>query len=94
MAWWLAATVRVDVSVFQTSGISQLNSDIFPKQMYLLRASSVKEFGPKQITSVEADGNMARNYESPHSNNENKIKLIIEQKKIPPLYFGKGRRGT
>jgi hypothetical protein len=68
MAWWLAATVHVHVSGFKTSGISQLNSDIFPKHVYFLSATSDKEFGPKQITSIEADDNMARNDESPHSN--------------------------
>jgi hypothetical protein len=36
-----------------------------------------KNLGPKQIASVGADENMARNDESPHSNNES-IKLIIE----------------
>jgi hypothetical protein len=70
MAWWPAATVHADVSGFQTSGISQLNSDIFLKHLYFLSATSDKEFSPKQINFVGVDDNMARNDESPHSKHE------------------------
>jgi hypothetical protein len=49
-----------------------LNSDIFPKHLYFLSTTSDKEFDPKHITSVEADDSMARNDESPLSNNEKK----------------------
>lgn len=66
----MAATVQNAVFGFETCGTSPLNLDIFPNPLYLPSATTGKELGPKQVTSVEVDKNMVRNDESPHSNNE------------------------